>query len=577
MSLTIENSESTIEKANDVPLPESVSVLLVEDDEDYASLVRTMLDRDPSATFDVSHVPRIAEARGKLFDHPQGCVLLDLSLPDARHLEGLSELREAAPDVPIVILSGLEDELLALTAVKEGAQDYLVKGQIDPSVLRRSISYAIERKRGELELAHQAMHDALTGLPNRALFLDRLNQALSRSKRQVASFAVLFVDLDGFKRINDRLGHAIGDQLLLAVAGRLRNILREGDTAARFGGDEFTVLCEDIADGEGAADVAKRILNSLERPFVIGGEKVRIAASIGVAVGGRRLTETADSLLHDADAAMYRAKERGTYYELFDEQMRARVVERSKEEDTFRQALERREFRVLYQPQFDLQEGTIGGVEALVRWDRPGRGLVGPDEFLPLADELGLMVPLGAWVLKVAFHQAAQWTREHPDERVPTLAVNLSTAELRHPRLLKTVEDLLAETGADPAGLCFEITERVVMDEDRSMLDTVRGLKDLGVSVGVDDFGTGYATLSTLKRFPLDFLKIDRSFVAGLADNREDRAIVESLIHLGHRLGMQVIAEGVETSEQLVALRAMDCDLAQGFYLSAPRTADSLR
>jgi diguanylate cyclase (GGDEF)-like protein len=556
---------------------EGVSILLVEDDGDYARLVRNMLEAGSGTDFDIAHVHRISDARRCLSESSVACVLLDLSLPDASRLEGLAELQAAAPEVPLVILSGTEDELLSLKAVQAGAQDYLLKADVNPQVLGRAIAYAIERKRTELELAHQAMHDPLTGLPNRALLLDRLGQALSRARRHGVPFALFFMDLNGFKPINDTLGHGVGDQLLVGVADRLRDVLRESDTAARFGGDEFTLLCENISDERNAVELVKRILNSVETPFVLGNEKLSITASIGIAIGGAGPDDTAEALIHAADEAMYRAKRRGTYYELFDEGMRARLAERTHAEKALRAAIDREEFQLLYQPQMDIQTGAVVGVEALLRWDHPDHGLIGPDAFLPLAEQTGMIVPIGRWVLREACRQQARWRRQRPDERTPRFAVNLSGAELEQPDLVGCVEKTLVETGAEPGSLCFEITERAVMEDDGPMREVVDGLKALGASVAVDDFGTGYASLITLKRFAIDVLKVDRAFVTGLGHDESDRAIVESLINLGHQLGMTVVAEGIETADQLAELRGLNCDIAQGYYLSRPRPAESIR
>jgi two-component system cell cycle response regulator len=293
------------------------AVLVVEDDHDYAFLVQAMLEHAAPGEFETTHVDCLADARARLLDSPPDCVLLDLSLPDAGHLEALFGLRAVAPAIPVVILSGLEDEMLAVTAVQEGAQDYMVKGQADGHLLRRSIRYAIERKRGETELAHRALHDPLTGLPNRVLFLDRLTHALARSNRYDTRIAVLFLDLDGFKQINDTLGHFVGDELLTQVAGRLREGLRESDTAARFGGDEFTILCEQVSDEDDAITTAQRVLEDFGAGFDIEGRRLLVGVSIGIAVGGIGYEDPPESLIRDADAAMYEAKQNGGGYHLF--------------------------------------------------------------------------------------------------------------------------------------------------------------------------------------------------------------------------------------------------------------------
>jgi diguanylate cyclase (GGDEF)-like protein len=554
--------------------PKSFPILLVEDNPGDARLVEEMLRDVASTDFDVFHVERLAEAREKLMQNGSGCVLLDLSLPDANRLEALMQLRAAAPDVPIVILSGLQDELLAVKAVQEGAQDYLIKGRVDGDSLGRSISYAIERKQSEMVLARKAMHDGLTGLPNRALFLDRLIHAAAWSKRHDSTFCVMFIDLDRFKLINDSLGHEVGDEVLIEVAHRLGTALRNSDTAARFGGDEFIVLCEDISDEQQAIRVADRIINAIEQPLELVNDTMFVSASIGIVVASGTDVDEPEALIREADAAMYRAKKRGVRCELFDNDLRSRVAERQGVEQGLEEALERDEFKVLYQPQIDLQSGEIVGVEALVRWDHPERGLLAPSEFLWLAEETGLIIPIGTSVLKEALRQAEHWRASRPEKELQ-ISVNLSGRQHGDPQLLEVVERALQETSTDPGRLCLEITETVLMEDVDSTFDTLTQLKQLGVKLSVDDFGTGYSSLSSLKRFPIDSLKVDRSFVAGLGEGRgsEDAAIVTAVISLAHTLGLTAIAEGVETADQLEQIKALDCDVAQGFYFARPRPA----
>jgi diguanylate cyclase len=556
--------------------PKHLPVLLVEDNPADARLVREMLNdvlNTGSTDYSVAHVERLVDARQELMKGDTSCVLLDLSLPDARRLEALMQLRTAAPEVPIVILSGLQDEMLAVKAVQEGAQDYLIKGRVDSDQLSRSISYAIERKQSELQLAHQAMHDTLTGLPNRALFYDRLTHALAWARRHESTFAVLFLDLDRFKLINDSLGHEVGDQVLIEVARRLDDALRSSDTAARFGGDEFIILCEDITDEQQAVRIAERIVRSIERPLELENDSTFITASIGIVVAGETDSDP-EVLIREADAAMYRAKKRGVRCELFDNDLRERVAERREVEDALRTAVEQEQFRVLYQPQINLRNGEVFGVEALVRWDHPERGLLSPGDFIWLAEETGLIVPIGAWVLREALRQGARWRTARPDNPLQ-ISVNLSGRQHGDPDLISTVEEALEQTGTDPSNLCLEITETVVMDDVEATLTTLRALKALGTRLSVDDFGTGYSSLSSLKRFPVDSLKVDRSFVSGLGNGHsaEDAAIVTAVISLAHTLGMTAVAEGIETQEQLAQLRAMECDMAQGFFFARPRPA----
>jgi diguanylate cyclase (GGDEF)-like protein len=560
-----------------VSKPTNSPILLVEDNPGDARLVREMLNGGATRDFDVIHVERLAEARTELIQNVgTECVLLDLSLPDARRLEALMQLRAAAPEVPIVILSGLQDELLAIKAVQEGAQDYLIKGRVDSDQLGRAINYAIERKQGERQLEHKATHDQLTGLPNRVLFMDRLTHALAWSRRHDTTFAILFIDLDRFKLINDSLGHETGDQVLIEVAKRLDDALRSTDTAARYGGDEFIVLCEDIADERQAITIAERIVESVEKPLSLEDDNAFVTASVGVVVASDSNTDP-EILIREADSAMYRAKKRGVRCELFDNDLRARVVERREIERDLREAIEKEQFRVLYQPQIDLRTGEVMGVEALVRWDHPRRGLLSPADFLSLAEETGLIVPIGNWVLQESLRQAEQWRRAKPDGDFQ-ISVNLSAPQHEDPNLIRNVETALAMTGTDPSHLCLEITETVVMKDVDATRKVLESLKGLGTKLSVDDFGTGYSSLTSLRSFPVDSLKVDRSFVSGLGDGHvaEDAAIVTAVISLAHNLGLIAVAEGIETPEQLSALREMDCDMAQGYYFARPRPAAAI-
>jgi diguanylate cyclase (GGDEF)-like protein/PAS domain S-box-containing protein len=428
-----------------------------------------------------------------------------------------------------------------------------------------------ERKTLEEELRHRAFHDLLTDLPNRHLFMDRLGRTLNRTRRRARSkVAVLFMDLDNFKVVNDSLGHELGDELLVAVVERLRGLLQPEDTLARFGGDEFTVLIEDIDDPGEAVRVAERLVEALRDPFVIEERELFARASIGIALGDAH-TKSSEELLRDADTAMYRAKADAAVYRVFDPDMYERVRERLELENHLRRALEKEEFRVYYQPKFRLgQTDEIEGLEALVRWEHPHRGLMLPDDFIPVAEETGLIFAIGGWVMREACRQVKEWQERYPSEPSLSVCVNLSADQVRHPGLLRDVRSTLRESGLEAGSLVLEITEGT-LPKDTEMIETVFGeLKTLGVRLTIVDFGREYSSLSYLKRLPVDGLKIDDSFVESLGEDPTNTTIVEAVIWLAHSLGLEVTGEGVKSAEKLGHLRRMGCDMGQGFFFSEP-------
>jgi diguanylate cyclase (GGDEF)-like protein len=439
------------------------------------------------------------------------------------------------------------------------------------------LAAAIERRRSEAETRHQALHDPLTGLPNRALFRDRLQHALARSRRHGGTLAVLFLDVDNFKVVNDSLGHEAGDELLTALAPRLAEAVRSGDTVARFGGDEFVLLCEEVADEREAVEIAQRVKECFARPLRIAGGEHFVTASIGVALPSTGHNDP-DSLLRDADAAMYQAKERGrARYEVFDADMRASAVKRLQVEAELRRALERDEMRLVYQPVIDIDPGRIVAVEALLRWHHPEHGVVPPLDFIPVAEESGLIVPLGTWVLREAMLKAVHWRRMcGPDDTPVVVSVNLSARQVSEPDLVPTVVRLLEETQVDPRQIALEITETVLVEDTATAAKTLHELENLGVRLVLDDFGTGYSSLGYVKRFPLSFLKIDRSFVAELGGDGRNDAIISAIAEMSRALGARVVAEGVETEDQLAGVRKLGCELAQGFLFSRPVPPDEI-
>jgi len=441
--------------------------------------------------------------------------------------------------------------------------------------IANALASAIERRDQEEEAQHRALHDPLTGLPNRALFEDRLGRALAEQERRGTSVAVIFLDIDRFKLVNDSLGHAAGDELLKEVAPRLRQALRPGDTVARFGGDEFGVLLEDVSNESDATRVAERIAAALGRPFVVREREHFVTASSGIAVGGAG--QLPEAVIRDADSAMYRAKERGrARYEIFDEAMRIRVAHRLRIENELRSAIDRNELRVRYQPVVSLATGRIIGAEALVRWEHPQHGVLPPIEFIPIAEESGLIEPIGRWVLEEACRQTASWHKANPDLAPVGISVNMSVRELGDRELADVVRRVLSATGLDPVCLSLELTEGALIEETESAFAALNELKELGIRLALDDFGTGYSSLGSLQRLPFDSIKLDRSFVERLGAEKVDNAIVSAVVTLAQTLGLTVIAEGIETEEQLAVVKALGCHHAQGFYYSRPVTAPEI-
>jgi diguanylate cyclase (GGDEF)-like protein/PAS domain S-box-containing protein len=427
------------------------------------------------------------------------------------------------------------------------------------------------RKQMEDELAYHGLHDSLTGLPNRALLTDRLMHGLAGSRRRGSQLGVMFLDVDRFKAVNDSLGHTVGDDLLRHAAERIAGAIRVGDTLARFGGDEFVVVCDDVSAVE-TEEVAVRVVEALSQPRLIGDQEMNVKISLGIAIADVRATP--GSLLRDSEAAMCRAKERGGgRIEIFDDVLRSKVERRLTTGSALQRALEREEFTVYFQPVVDLSTGAMVCAEALLRWQHPDRGLVGPDEFIPLAEETDLIVPIGAWVLEQACWQLVQWQRTEPSMSV---AVNLSVRQMLNPGITGQVEAVLSRTGLRPADLCLELTETGLMDDVDYFGRTLAGLKALGVGLAIDDFGTGYSSLSYLKRFPVDAVKVDRSFVDGLGADPHDSALVAAIVAMAAALGLEVTAEGVETKEQLAILKGLHCQRAQGFYLARPTPATAI-
>ena len=678
------------------------TALLIEDNPGDARLLREMFNEQGSRNTELTIVRSMAEAERYLSGHLVDIILLDLGLPDVQGLAAVRRAHAAAPRIPLVVLTGLDDESLAARALQEGAQDYIVKSQIDTygttRGLLRSLRYAVGRKsledalfeekeraqvtlnsigdavactdaagkltflnlvaekltgwtlqeaaglpmpevfrildttnrevipnpmdravRGDetvhlpansilvrrdgfeipiedfvapihdgegraagavivfrdvsvaramaLQMTHSAEHDFLTGLPNRMLLNDRISQAIVLASRHNKHVAVLFLDLDGFKHINDSLGHPVGDKLLQSIATRLVDCVRASDTVSRQGGDEFVVLLSEVELSEDAAITARRMLHAVSRPHSIDQHDLHVTTSIGVSVYPEDGLD-AETLIKNADTAMYQAKESGRQsFQFFKPAMNARAVERQSIEEGLRRALQRQEFVLYYQPKVDLTTGAISGAEALIRWIHPTRGLIPPMDFIPIAEDCGLILSIGAWALREACTQSRAWTKAGlPDV---TMAVNVSAIEFRDKNFLNRLFEVINETGLDPRLLELELTESVLMKHAASTAVILQSLREAGIKLAVDDFGTGYSSLSYLRKFPVDAVKIDQSFIRQISAD-DDTTIVKAVIGMARGLKLRVIAEGVETPEELAFLRAYRCDEAQGYYFSRP-------
>ncbi len=436
-----------------------------------------------------------------------------------------------------------------------------------------------ERKAFEEQLEHQAFHDTTTGLANRALFRDRVEHALERQIRDDRPVSILFMDLDDFKTINDSLGHAAGDRMLAEVGERLRHCLRAADTAARLGGDEFAILLEDGGEGLGAADVAARILETLEGPFHLGDTQVFCRASIGIATADRDRDgiASAEELMRNADVAMYMAKESGkNRYQIFEPAMHDTALKRLELKADLQRALDNGEFVLHYQPVIELETGEISGLEALLRWQHPRRGLVPPMDFIPLAEESGLIVPIGDWVLLEATRQARALQERYPVYPPLHMAVNLSARQLQRPEIVADVAEALMQSGLAPSSLVLEITESVMMQDVELSVQRLTELKEIGVRLAVDDFGTGYSSLNYIQQFPVDILKVDKSFIDAVNTDPRKSALTATIIKLAADLDLRPVAEGIERADQLEQLLALHCDLGQGFYFARPLTMDGI-
>ena len=549
------------------------------------SALRLLDDEAPHSMTLVSSSGLTAETVAAIREAPVGAGASGRAIAQQR-LVTMHDYATAADVLPPLAANGYASAMAApvrdgdvvigsiVVASSESERSYDTADQEVLTAFAEHASLALTDAKTMDEMQHLAFHDVLTGLPNRALFFERLEHSLARARRDDGQVAVLFLDLDRFKNVNDSLGHAAGDQLLTAVSKRLRDSLREPDTAARLGGDEFAVLIEKPAGAVDAATVADRILEALRPPFLLSGSEVSITGSIGIAVSSHGHTD-AGTMLRDADLAMYRAKFDGSGSSFhFEPGMHSAAVQRLQLEGELRRALDRGELVLHYQPIIDLRTEEVHSVEALVRWEHPSLGLVPPMDFIPLAEDTGLIVPLGYWVLREAVRQVRAWHDAYPSARRLGVSVNISARQVSRIDLAANIEQILSEERFDAGMLTLEVTETALMRDTDTAALRLEELKALGVHLALDDFGTGYSSLGHVLRFPIDCLKVDKSFVAGVADSDERAAVVRAIINLGRTLNLETVAEGIETNADLTSLRSFECDLGQGFLFSRPVPAD---
>lgn len=559
---------------------ERLCILLVDDDyEDYL-ITKDLVSEFRGMDYALEWVSSYDEGLTVMENREYDVYLFDYRLGESNGLDLLRQGIENGCKAPMILLTGQDDREVDMEAMKAGAADYLVKGKIDSALLERSIRYAVERKVAEEQIMQAAYYDHLTQLPNRVLFNDRLKYTIELAGRNRRTAAILFLDLDNFKRINDTLGHRTGDLLLKDTADRLTGCMRKSDTisryhvdpsiptVARLGGDEFIFLLPEIRHCEDIITVVKRIMDVMSYPFSLECQEVFVTVSVGIAVYPLDGINV-DTLLKNADTAMYHAKSQGkNNFQFYEQSMNAAALKKLTLENQLHKALERQEFLVYYQPQMDMRTGEIIGTEALIRWQHPDMGMIPPDEFIPLAEETGLIIPIGEWVLHAACAQNMAW--QAAGLPPVCVAVNISTHQLMHKNFISCVTQVLAETGLPSHYLELEITESIMMLNIDTNIGIIHALKDMGLRFAIDDFGIGFSSFNYLKRLPLDAIKIDRSFVQDITTNPDDATIVTAMIAMSHSLNLKVIAEGVETEEQQVFLREQGCDFLQGYLLSRP-------
>ena len=545
-----------------------MKLLLVEDNPADADFLAASLRRQRAGDIELVNVQTLAEAAAQLSLDKFDVVLLDLHLPDGSGLQCLDAIQAVDNEIPIVVLSGQDDEEFAVSILNKGAQDYLVKWEGQGRTILRSIRYAIQRKKSDIRLNYLAQYDPLTGIPNRQFFNDQLTRATARARRDGRKVTLLFLDLDEFKVVNDTLGYDIGDRLLKEVADRIRRTVRTGDVVARLGGDEFAVLLEGLSGPREVEAVATGLLEVVSRPYQIAERQLMITTSIGITMYPNDNADT-QMLLKNADIAMYQAKENGTNnFTFFHQKMHADLMEYHALEHDIREALQLGQFHLAYQPKVNVHIHQLQGLEALLRWTSPSRGNVGPSEFIPVAEESGHIIPLGYWVLDEVCRTIRGW--QDKGLTVVPVSVNVSARQFQQPDFHKRVAAILGRHGIEAGLIEIELTEGLVMEDTAAAQRELAELKKIGLRISIDDFGTGYSCLSYLRRFPIDVLKIDRSFVQEIGSSRDGESIIDAIISLAKSLRLETVAEGVETPAQLNYLLDHGCHVVQGFRFGKP-------
>ena len=552
-----------------------IRVLLIDDDDESEILVSALLEDIQRTSFTLDWCDSYESGLEQIQKGYHDVCLLDYGLGAKDGVDLLNEALVSSSKLPVIMLTIREDPDLDLHALDAGASDYLVKGDLNGEILDRSIRYSIKHKHVQAQLVKMAKYDALTGLANRTLFLDVLTGAISRADRHGYNLGLLFMDLDNFKNINDSLGHTIGDQVLLSFSERLKSCIRTGDLAARFGGDEFAVILEHIHGENDAAHIAQKILDVMNPPHVLDEHTILARASIGIVIYPE-LQGEAETLFKAADTAMYEAKKKGrNNYQFFAEDMQKKVVERTRFEADLGYAIERNEFRLHYQPLIEAKTGKVVAIETLIRWQHPGQGLLLPAKFIAIAEECGLIISIGNWVLENACMQAKIWNELNLDPS-PRITINFSANQLAQKDMVENIKNIVGSTGLQMSDVELELTESAIMNEPLQAISMFSSLRKLGLNIAIDDYGTGYSSLRYLADLSVDTLKIDRAFIMQCPKDSKFNAIIKSTITLAHDLNIRVVAEGVETKEQVDFLTENGCDILQGYYFSKPLTNKQL-